>query len=145
MGRPVCSATHPGFYSYFLFLFFIICTINQERFEQVPVGTKLSPTLGSPAIRYISGSCHKIKTATCFSFYKVQIWVSTVASKAFNSIQDRYPPTTIHGGIVSMTALVPEPILQALAPGLVEDFHTSHPQIIDQTVANYDPVRDFFF
>jgi hypothetical protein len=148
MGRPVCLATHPGFYYYYydddgkLVLSY---TINQERFKKVPVGTKLSPTLGSPSIQYISGACLKIKTATCFGFYKVQIWVSSVASQAFNSIQDRYPPTTIHGGIISMTALVPEPILQAMVPGLVKDFHASHPQIIDRTRLTYDPVCDPLF
>jgi hypothetical protein len=68
--------------------------------------------------------------------------VSSVASKAFDSIQDRYPPATIHGGIISMTALVPEPILWAMAPGLIENFHASHPQIIDRTRPTYDPVRD---
>ena len=39
-----------------------------------------------------------------------------------------------------MTTLVPEPILQAMAPGLVEDFHASHPLVIDQTRPTYDPV-----
>ena len=43
-----------------------------------------------------------------------------------------------------MTVLVPEPILQALAPGIVEDFHASHrPKKIDRK-ATYDPVRDSF-
>jgi hypothetical protein len=71
--------------------------------------------------------------------------VSSVASKAFNSIQDRYPPSTIHGGIISMTVLVPEPILQVMAPGIVEDFHASHPEVIDQRRPKYDPVRDLLF
>ena len=73
--------------------------------------------------------------------------MSSVASKAFNSIQERYPPTTIHGGIISMTVLVPEPILQAMAPGIVEDFHASHPgpEVIDQRRPTYDPVRDLLF
>jgi hypothetical protein len=65
----------------------------------------------------------------------------------FDSIQDRYPPATIHGGIISITALVPEPILQAMAPGLVADFHTTHPRILkkifpDQARPAYNPVRD---
>jgi hypothetical protein len=118
----------------------------------VPIGTRLSPTLGSPAIRYISGACIKIKTETCFGYYKVQIWVSSVAEKAFISIRDRYPPATIHGGIVSMIALVPEPILQAITPGLVADYCAAHPQIIknlkafsDRTRPAYDPVRVSLF
>jgi hypothetical protein len=77
--------------------------------------------------------------------------VSSVASKAFDSIQDRYPPATIHGGIISITALVPEPILQATVPELVADFHTAHPQTLkiyfsDQARAArpaYNPVRDY--
>jgi hypothetical protein len=56
--------------------------------------------------------------------------VSSVAGKAFDSIQDRYPSGTIHGGIISITALVPEPIIQAIAPGLVADFHTANPRIL---------------
>jgi hypothetical protein len=79
--------------------------------------------------------------------------VSSVASKAFDSIQDRYPPATIHGGIISITALVPEPILQAIAPELVADFHAAlpaHPrkaQILkifspDQARPAYNPVRE---
>jgi hypothetical protein len=76
--------------------------------------------------------------------------VSSVAGKAFYSIQDRYPPATIHGGIILITALVPEPILQAMAPGLVADFRTGHPQILkkfffDQTRPSYNPVRDSLF
>ena len=112
----------------------------------MPIGTKLSPTLGSPAIQYISGACIKIKTETCFGYYKVQIWVSSVAEKAFISIRDCYPPATIHAGIVSMTALVPEPILRAITPGLVADFNATHPQIVKKTFSDrtrsayYDPV-----
>lgn len=73
--------------------------------------------------------------------------MSSVASKAFDSIQDRYPPATIHGGIISITALVPGPILQAVAPGLVADFHIAHPWILkkffsDQERPAYNPVRD---
>ena len=76
--------------------------------------------------------------------------MSSVAGKAFDSIQDRYPPATIHGGIISITALVPEPILQAIAPGLVADFHTAHPRILkdffsDQARPAYNPVRDSLF
>lgn len=111
----------------------------------MPIGTKLSPTLGTPAIRYISGACIKIKTDTSFGYYKVQIWVSSVAEKAFIAIRDRYPPATIHAGIVSMTALVPEPILHAITPDLVADFDAAHSQIVkktfsDRTRSAYDPV-----
>ena len=95
-------------------------------------------------MRYISGTCVKIKTVTCFSFYKVQIWVSSVANEAFQSIQHRYPPTTIHGGITSMTVLVPEPILQVMAPGLIEDFHASHRLKKTNMKATYEPVRDYY-
>ena len=142
------KANLSGNSSKFLFYYdngILIYTINQEQFKQVPIGTKLSPTLLSPSLEYISGTRLKIQTATSFGFYKVKIWVSSVASKAFNSIQDRYPPATIHGGIVSMTALVPEPILQAMAPGIVKDYHASHPQIIDPTRPTYDPVCDSLF
>jgi len=112
----------------------------------VPTGTKLSPTLGSPAIQCISGSCVKIKTETCFGFYKVKIWVPSVADKAFKSIQDRYPPATIHGGITSITAHVSEPILQAITPSLVADFHAAHPRIVKKNCSDrpaYDPVCVF--
>ena len=111
----------------------------------MPIGTRLSPTLGSPAIRYISGACIKIKMETCFSYYKVQIWVSSVAEKAFISIRDQYPPATICGGIVSMIALVPELIIQAITPDLVVEYCAAHPQIIKKTFSDwtrpaYDPV-----
>jgi len=66
--------------------------------------------------------------------------VSSVTGKAFNSIQDRYPPATTHGGIISMTALVPEPILQAMAPGLVADFHATHPRITQGTFSDWTRV-----
>lgn len=74
--------------------------------------------------------------------------MSSVAGKAFDSIQDRYPPATIHGGIISITALVPEPILQAMAPGLVADYHTTHPRILKSYFSDqvaqlaYNPVRN---
>ena len=43
-----------------------------------------------------------------------------------------------------MTALVPEPILQVMAPGLIEDFHASHrPKKLDMK-ATYEPVRVFY-
>jgi hypothetical protein len=76
--------------------------------------------------------------------------VSSVASKAFDSIQDRYPPATIHGGLISMIAFVPEPILQAMVPGLVAEFHTTHPRVLknyfsDHARPAYNPVHDSLF
>jgi len=49
-----------------------------------------------------------------------------------------------------MIALVPEPILQAITPGLVADYCGAHPQIIkktflDRTRPAYDPVRVSLF
>ena len=44
-----------------------------------------------------------------------------------------------------MTVLVPELILQVMAPGMVEDFYASHPEVIDQRRPTYDPVRDLLF
>ena len=45
-----------------------------------------------------------------------------------------------------MTVLVPEPILHAMAPALVEDFHACHPQKkIDEAAIIYGPVRKSFF
>ena len=42
-----------------------------------------------------------------------------------------------------MTALVLEPILQVMAPGLIEDFHASHcPKKLDMK-ATYEPVHFF--
>ena len=114
----------------------------------MPTGTKLSPTLGSPAIQCISGLCVKIKMETCFSFYKIKIWVSSVADKAFKSIQDCYPPATIHGGIISIAAHIPEPILQTMTPSLVADFRAAHPWIIKKNCPDqpaYDPVCVFFY
>ena len=43
-----------------------------------------------------------------------------------------------------MTALVPEPILQVMAPGLIEDFHASHcPKKLDMK-ATYEPVCVYY-
>ena len=43
-----------------------------------------------------------------------------------------------------MTALVLKPILQVMAPGLIEDFHASHcPKKLDMK-ATYEPVRVFY-
>lgn len=70
------------------------------------------------------------------------MWVSSVASEAFNAIHDRYPPTTIHGGIISMTILVPDPIFRVMAPELVEDFHASHPPKKIDAKSTYHPVCD---
>lgn len=74
--------------------------------------------------------------------------MSSVAGKAFESIQDRYPPSTIHGGVISINVLVPEPVLQAIAPGLVADYQATHPRILKIFFSNqgrpaYNPVRDY--
>jgi hypothetical protein len=49
-----------------------------------------------------------------------------------------------------MIAFVPEPILQAMVPGLVAEFHTTHPRVLknyfsDHARPAYNPVRDSLF
>ena len=43
-----------------------------------------------------------------------------------------------------MTVLVPELILQVIAPGLIEDFHASHCPKKTDMKSTYEPVCDYY-
>lgn len=96
------------------------------------MGTRLSPTLGTPAIEYVSGTSQKIRTPTAFGFYKVKVIVSSIASEAFESIQHQHAPSAIHAGVTSITVLVPGPVLQNRMPAITREFDSSHTHLIER-------------
>src|ERR1700735_2623351 len=88
----------------------------QEQIQQIPAGTTLSPTFGTPSARYIDSATFKAKTPTAFPFFRVGTWLSSVNSEAFDSIKDRYESGTICGQETAASFYIPEPVVRVMLP-----------------------------
>ena len=99
--------------------------------------------LGPNAIRHVSKISQKLSSPSAFPFYRVEIWLSSVAVKVSTAIEETSPSVLIRGGatLTSTCVWVPGPILCSSVHEKVAAFHSSQ-SIPTDPRAEYIPVSN---